>query len=1043
MADHAFNDPYYEEEAEYEPIADGALHLHLQPELSEPGAEPPPRAVATSIAAAASRVVPRLRMSSNEASFPSGSHSGSSLNGGVRDGRAATIGSLQGGGGCGSFGGGGGGGGGGGMSARDDRRFSASGAVPAWCDRRPLTSSTGSDRGGGERDRNIGGGAAADKAPQRRWLGSKTSPRGPPAPTNVVRRTSAPANPVVVAKVLSQDERRTSSASASAAMAGGGAAGEGRPAPAMKPVSNRDDVVSLCIRLRPGPPEEMCVNLEGQNGVRLKQPFARSDFDESVYGCDRAFGPAATQEEVYDQAVTPICAAVLQGYNGAVIAYGQTGSGKTHTMIGTSRCKGMAPRAVNELFAALSKRQHWTVEVSVLEIYNERVRDLLAPGSSVVQVDIHEQCAASGLGSTFHCPDATRLRAACPEDALAALAEGMKRRETARTDMNHHSSRSHLVFTLSTIQSDQEIGATLRGRLHIVDLAGSERLKRSMSSDVPGGSVAASPRGGGRTPRDQRREAGEINKSLSQLALVIQRLTGPKASGLNYIPYRDSMLTRLLAESFGGSSKTCLVITCSALARDREETRCSLEFGKRAKLVKNRAEINLEVTQEPTPVMQALVARELAELQREKEELKQEREIFIMERQRLQEQLQGAVADAIAQQRQRASDVQDLEIERAALQRQCSDAVAAAVEMQRAHTAESQRRESVERELRETERRARSTDAALEERVRQVSELREQLHASGQENAKSLSKLDQDSVEMRRQWLDDVSRLSEEKSLLAQTLEEERASSARALESRERQLATLRSQLQNAMEEKVEALKRAEQDGASLRERWHADVAALEAEKALLAQRLATAQERADTLEQQQRMQASPARPTSSAAAAPGSGSGEVAGAAVGGDGDAAEDFALPASPVATPVASGGIPSPPSSPGAYGRACGQIALIRQRLEDAAVAADLRKPRFAALQQEGQELAQKWAHVASFPTLRGGAGTAAREPSPAAEEVPTDLHLSPQASSTAVDCSPSPTESVNSIKCPSSVALDTIDLFGRASSWPPVVECGNA
>merc|ERR1719272_710547 len=194
----------------------------------------------------------------------------------------------------------------------------------------------------------------------------------------------------------------------------------------------------------------------------------------------------------------------------------------------------------------------------------------------------------------------------------------MRRRETARTDMNHTSSRSHLIFTLCTTQSEQEVGATLRGRLHLVDLAGSERLKRSMSSDSPrigGGSVGPPvggrdpqrrPSGAGgtpRTPRDQRREAGEINKSLSQLALVIQRLTGPSNSSLQYVPYRDSMLTRLLAESFGGSSKTCLMITASALAKDREETRSSLEFGKRAKLVKNKAEINLEVTHAPTAIM--------------------------------------------------------------------------------------------------------------------------------------------------------------------------------------------------------------------------------------------------------------------------------------------------------------------------------------------------------------------------------------------------------------------------------------------------------
>merc|ERR1712107_120937 len=136
--------------------------------------------------------------------------------------------------------------------------------------------------------------------------------------------------------------------------------------------------------------------------------------------------------------------------------------------------------------------------------------------------------------------------------------------------------------------------------------------------------------------------ACEINKSLSELALVIQRLTGPKNGGLHLVPYRDSMLTRLLAESFGGSSKTCLIITCSSLQRDREETRCTLEFGKRAKLVKNKAEINLEVTHEVTPVMQALIQKELADLHKEKEDMLRQREAVVQERDDLQAQLAEA-----------------------------------------------------------------------------------------------------------------------------------------------------------------------------------------------------------------------------------------------------------------------------------------------------------------------------------------------------------------------------------------------------------------
>merc|ERR1719171_2683191 len=194
-----------------------------------------------------------------------------------------------------------------------------------------------------------------------------------------------------------------------------------------------------------------------------------------------------------------------------------------------------------------------------------------------------------------------------------------------------------------------------------------------MASEYSGSITPTRPGTTPRTPRDQRREAGEINKSLSQLALVIQRLTGPTATSVQYVPYRDSMLTRLLAESFGGNSKTCLIITCSCASKDREETRCSLEFGKRAKLVKNTAEINLEVAHESKYVMRALVAKQFAEMQRETELLMRERELMLVDheavKQRLSKaegRLQVAVADALGQQEQRASEVRKLEEEKAA-----------------------------------------------------------------------------------------------------------------------------------------------------------------------------------------------------------------------------------------------------------------------------------------------------------------------------------------------------------------------------------------
>lgn len=463
------------------------------------------------------------------------------------------------------------------------------------------------------------------------------------------------------------------------------------------PPSRQKGDVWVCARLRPGPRPEMSTFVETSNCVRLRSSCAlrreTRERGEDIYWCDHAFGPEASQETVYNDAVLPICESVLEGYNGAVIAYGQTGSGKTYTVIGDPHNRGIIPRAVSSMFDGLQSRKHWTVEICVLEIYNERTRDLLAPHPGVTQVDIHENLdPKGGIGSflpmfscpdvpSFTCPDATRKIVHNPEEALKALFESLRKRETARTDMNHHSSRSHLIYSMTIIQSDDALKATLKGKLHLVDLAGCERLKRSMCTSVVDDKM----------PRDrdtQRREAGAINKSLTQLALVIHRLTTQTLNTNSFhVPYRDSMLTRLLADSFGGSSKTCVIITCSPLFKDREETKCALEFGKRANLVKNVAEINIEMQQEPSDVVKALVAKELGDLKRERENL--------------QNRLREAALEAVTQNQKRVQDVQALDKENGELRAQFEQAALTSANAQKVAQAEIMRIQRSNADLRE------------------------------------------------------------------------------------------------------------------------------------------------------------------------------------------------------------------------------------------------------------------------------------------------------------------------------------------------------
>lgn len=603
------------------------------------------------------------------------------------------------------------------------------------------------------------------------------------------------------------------------------------PRPA-NPVTRRDSSqngkgdVSLCVRLRPG--ENPVASVEG-DVVRLRPAWTR-DLD-ATFHCDHAFSGDADQERVFTTAVTPICESVVRGYNGAVIAYGQTGSGKTHTMVGERQglCRGIAPRAVSWVFDALEDRPNCGVMVSVLEIYNEKARDLLSPTSGVC-VGVHEH-AGSG---TFSCPDAVQRPVKAPQEALDALFQGLQRRETAWTDMNHSSSRSHLVFTLTISQKDEDMGATLCSRFHLVDLAGSERLKRSLGS-ARGKSPAQH--------KELQKEACEINKSLSQLALVIQRLTG----SVSYIPYRDSLLTRLLAESFGGNSKTCLIITCASTAENREETRCSLEFGKRAKLVKNRAEINLEVSAETSPFLKAFIAKE-AQLQQEVDRVQSERDVLLaadevwktqraaMEREREDFLRRLSAAEATAAMAQEELALQT--VESAKLRETMSSTEAAQKTLQQNfRTLESELHRTKEEYTRENSRRkalaeehAHSISKLLEEKAT-LQRLREESAADvlrlRQEHEDALSKRDADHEALCLRWKEDVTNAKKESALVIARLEEE------SVVFRQRLEATMCDMLRFS-DEKAALDRSFQEERASLVARSHEESRKFRDEKAVL-----------------------------------------------------------------------------------------------------------------------------------------------------------------------------------------------------------------
>ena len=288
---------------------------------------------------------------------------------------------------------------------------------------------------------------------------------------------------------------------------------------------------------------------------------------------DRIFPPSSTQEDIYNFGVKGIIDSVLDGYNGTVLAYGQTSSGKTYTMQGemnNNSTQGIIPRMIEHVFDFIHSQEgsEFMIKVSMIEIYLEKIRDLL--DLSRVNLQVREN-----FSKGIYVDGCSERYVGCPEDVYAALKIGSNNRAQAATLMNEHSSRSHSIFILTINQNNKKEGFSKVGKLYLVDLAGSEKLSKT----------------GATGPTVE--EAKLINKSLTTLGRVIYNLTDGKS---NHVPYRDSKLTRVLQESLGGNSKTCLIITCSPSIYNESETLSTLRFGLRAKKIKNKPKINKEVT---------------------------------------------------------------------------------------------------------------------------------------------------------------------------------------------------------------------------------------------------------------------------------------------------------------------------------------------------------------------------------------------------------------------------------------------------------------
>ncbi|XP_043951875.1 kinesin-like protein KIF28P [Gambusia affinis] len=309
-------------------------------------------------------------------------------------------------------------------------------------------------------------------------------------------------------------------------------------------------------------------------------------------------GRYADQHSVFQDLGVGILENALQGYNATLLAYGQTGSGKSYSMVGYGPNKGLVPKLCDRLFEAIREHQEnrqCQVFFSMLEIYNEQVVDLLSRGSrSAAGLRVREE-----LQRGFYVEG---LRKIPCENALQVeqlMEQGTRTRTTAATQMNANSSRSHMLIILQLKQIFSKESITKQSNINLVDLAGSER-QRSSGSEA-----------------DRLKEGTAINLSLTTLGNVISALADVAVGKkVVHIPYRDSVLTKLLQSALGGNSRTVMIATLSPADICYEESLSTLRYAERAKRIQNRAVVNESPTERLVKELKAENARLLQKLSR-------------------------------------------------------------------------------------------------------------------------------------------------------------------------------------------------------------------------------------------------------------------------------------------------------------------------------------------------------------------------------------------------------------------------------------------
>ncbi|KAJ3322108.1 Kinesin-like protein kif19 [Boothiomyces sp. JEL0866] len=288
---------------------------------------------------------------------------------------------------------------------------------------------------------------------------------------------------------------------------------------------------------------------------------------EKIYNFDHVFGDRDSQIDIFNSCVKDQIEAAMNGYNATVFAYGATGAGKTYTMMGTESKPGIMYLTLNTIFQRISDKSKidggkYKISISYLEIYNEKIRDLLVNKSE--NLELQEDPTKGVLVAGISYVSIQSL-----QKTIQLLRKGNRNRIQESTGANVTSSRSHAV--LQIFISYKSADRTMRfSKLSLIDLAGSERASETLNRGM------------------RMIEGANINRSLLALGNCINSLSDSSPKKQDYVNYRDSKLTRLLKDSLGGNCKTCMIANISPFIDHFEETINTLKYASRARHIKTK-----------------------------------------------------------------------------------------------------------------------------------------------------------------------------------------------------------------------------------------------------------------------------------------------------------------------------------------------------------------------------------------------------------------------------------------------------------------------